>query len=72
VENASEIRNSLEDSDPNFQRLARKHREYEQRLEELRSRKFLTADERIEETNIKKHKLALKDQMEEILRNASR
>jgi len=71
MENAVRIRERLEEDDPNFRRLLRKHQEFEKRLEELRSRKFLTEEEKIEEVNIKKHKLALKDEMEEMVRRAA-
>ena len=63
------VRERLAEEDPNFRRLARKHREYDERLRELLSRKFLTNEEKIEIVNLKKHKLALKDQMEEIVRS---
>lgn len=71
MQNASEIRERLAETDPNFRRLLRKHQDYEKRLQDLQSRKFLTEDEKIEEVEIKKHKLALKDQMEEMVRRAS-
>jgi uncharacterized protein YdcH (DUF465 family) len=70
MENAARVRERLADADPNFRRLLQKHQEYEKRLEELQSRKFLTDDEKIEEVNIKKRKLALKDEMEEMVRRA--
>jgi uncharacterized protein YdcH (DUF465 family) len=70
MENAARIRERLADHDPNFRRLLGKHREYEKRLEELQSQKFLTDEEKIEEVNIKKRKLALKDEMEEMVRRA--
>ena len=70
MENAARIRERLADDDPKFRRLLGKHREYERRLEELQSQKFLTDDEKIEEVNIKKRKLALKDEMEEMVRRA--
>jgi uncharacterized protein YdcH (DUF465 family) len=70
MENAVRVRERLAEDDPNFRRLLRKHQELERRLEELRSRKFLTEEEKIEVVNIKKHKLALKDEMEEMIRRA--
>lgn len=60
---------SLND-DPNYQRLAKKHREYEDRLAELQSRRFPTAEEQAEEVTLKKMKLLVKDQMEELARHA--
>jgi hypothetical protein len=47
------------------------HQGHERRLEELRSRAFLTPDEEIEEKRLKKLKLHLKDQMERLRRTAS-
>lgn len=67
----SDIRERLVAEDPKFRRLVNKHQEYERRLEELRSSKFLTEEEKIEEVTIKKLKLSLKDQMEEIIRGSS-
>lgn len=57
--------------DPNYQRLARKHQEYEARLATLQSRRFPSPEEQAEETTLKKLKLQVKDQMEEILRHAA-
>jgi uncharacterized protein YdcH (DUF465 family) len=70
MENAAEVRERLVESDPNFRRLVRKHQEYEKRLQQLQSQKYLTEGERVEEIEIKKRKLALKDQMEEMIRHA--
>jgi len=71
MNSALEARQQLAREDPNYQRLVRKHEEYDSRLQELRSRKYLSEDEQMEEVRLKKLKLALKDQMEAIVRRAA-
>src|SRR2546426_5075953 len=51
-----------------YGRLSDKHRKCEERLSELRERLFLSEQEKLEEVNLKKHKLSLKDRMEAIAR----
>jgi len=51
-----------------FRRLATEHTEYEKRLNSLIQKRYLTDDEKLEEVRLKKLKLRLKDQMEDIER----
>lgn len=51
-----------------LQKLAMEHTQYSQRLEQLTEKRFLTDDEKLEEVRLKKLKLRLKDQMENIER----
>ena len=66
----SDTRERLTRENSNFRRLAQRHHEYDERLKDLRSRKYLTEEERLEEVRLKKLKLALKDQMETIIRES--
>jgi len=54
-----------------IEELQLEHQGHERRLEELRSRAFLTPDEEMEEKRLKKLKLHLKDEMERLRRTAS-
>lgn len=51
-----------------FRKLALEHTQYEQRLDSLTQKRYLTDDEKLEEVRLKKLKLRLKDQMESIER----
>jgi hypothetical protein len=54
-------------TDEEFSRLANQHCEFKRKLEELHTRPHLTDQEQLEEVRLKKIKLRLKDQMEEIM-----
>ena len=51
-------------SSEEFRKLADEHSNYAQRLESLTHKKYLSEEEKIEETRLKKLKLRLKDEME--------
>ena len=51
---------------PEYRELHQKHRSFEEKLEKLTSRNFLSDEEKFEATTLKKQKLALKDRMAEI------
>lgn len=65
---AQEVKNVLLQSHEQYRQLAERHHELDSRLHELSDKHYLTATEQIEEVTLKKRKLALKDQMEEIAR----
>lgn len=67
----AEVRERLEREDEQYRRLLRKHEEYDERLLELRAQRYLNEDEQVEETRLKKMKLAVKDEMEQIVRRAA-
>ena len=65
---AQEVKNVLLQSDENYRQLATRHQELDTRLHELSEKHYLSTTEQFEEVTLKKRKLALKDQMEEIAR----
>ena len=65
-----ELKERLIASDLEFRDLSTRHHELDERLHELSSRHFLTEPEKLEEVQIKKQKLRLKDRMEDILRRS--
>jgi uncharacterized protein YdcH (DUF465 family) len=66
---AQEVKAVLLQSDDHYRQLANRHHELDTRLHELSAKHYLTATEQVEEVTLKKRKLALKDQMEEIARH---
>jgi len=69
---AQEVKNLLLASDPQFRTLAEQHHLLDDRLHQLIEKHYLSTNEQLEEVTLKKKKLALKDQMESILREYSR
>ncbi len=58
-----EIKEQLLQSNEEFRRLSQKHSHYDEQLEKLLHKTYLSEDEKIEEVNLKKKKLHVKDQM---------
>ena len=57
-------------SDDEYRQLAEQHHQYESRLGELADKAVLSDEEQLEEINLKKKKLQVKDRMEAIARQA--
>ena len=66
----ADTREQLNRNDAEFRRLVHKHGEFKERLAELQSRRHLNDAEQMEEVKLKKLKLALKDQMETMVRQS--
>ncbi|MGA2236253.1 MAG: DUF465 domain-containing protein [Terriglobales bacterium] len=65
-------RDQLLTSHDEFQRLVQEHSQYSQRLESLIQKRYLTDDEKLEEVRLKKLKLRLKDQMQNLEQQVQR
>jgi uncharacterized protein YdcH (DUF465 family) len=63
-----ELRELLLQSDQEFRELALKHHDLDDRLHDLSTRAFLSDTEQLEEVQLKKKKLQVKDKMEDMLR----
>jgi len=66
-----EARARLMQTNEEFRNLAAQHSDYDRRIEELASRRFLSPEEQSEEARLKKMKLQLKDQMEHLVEEYS-
>ncbi len=67
VKTTDELKAHLMESNEQFRLLVHQHAEYSRRLEELEARPHLSSEEQVEEVKLKKIKLRLKDQMQEIM-----
>ena len=63
-----ELKAHLMQTDEEFRRLADEHAQFHTQLEALEAKSRLTPEEEIEEHRLKKLKLRIKDQMNEILK----
>ena len=68
VAEAQEAKNLLLKQSEQYRQLSERHHQLDDRLHELTEKHYLTSSEQFEETTIKKRKLALKDQMEQLAR----
>ena len=61
------LKEELMSHDSEFRELAKEHGKYEERLTELSALTYPSDEEQLEETTLKKKKLAIKDQMHSIM-----
>jgi len=61
----------LEQATQSLEDLQTDHQKYEKRLDELKTKAWLTPDEEMEEKRLKKLKLQIKDQMASLHRSVS-
>ncbi len=69
---ADSLREELLTTDEEFRNLHDQHQDLEHRLTELHQKSLLSEKDELEEKQIKRQKLFLKDQMETILRQRQR
>ena len=65
---AQDVKHRLLHNNDQYRQLAEQHHQLDNRLHELTDKHYLSPTEQIEEVNLKKRKLALKDRMEAIAR----
>jgi len=65
-----ELKRQLLQTDEEFRQLATQHHDLDEKLHNLAIRTYLSEPEQLEEVTLKKRKLQLKDQMEDMLRRA--
>jgi uncharacterized protein YdcH (DUF465 family) len=63
------MKQQLLESNDEFRQLATQHHDLDERIHNLATRQYLSEPEQLEEVRLKKRKLQLKDQMEDILRH---
>ena len=63
-----ELKRQLLQSDEEYRQLATRHHALDEQIHNLSDRAYLTQPEQLEEVRLKKVKLQVKDQMENILR----
>ena len=61
------LKQRLMEENPEFARLVQKHQQFDHELKSLVDQPYLTSDEQIQETQLKKMKLKLKDEMARIM-----
>jgi len=66
---APEVQDLLMRECEEFQQLSRRHSELEARLSALTEKLFLSDEEKVEEVNLKKRKLVIKDRMAFMIRS---
>jgi uncharacterized protein YdcH (DUF465 family) len=69
VEEIEALKQQLLANDEKFAALVQEHHEYEERLNVLAELHYPSEEEQLEEATLKKKKLFLKDQMEDIMRH---
>ena len=62
-----ERKNALINENPDFRQLSQQHQQYEERLSQLAELTYPNEEEQLEEHKLKVKKLAVKDEMYEIL-----
>jgi len=65
-----ELKRKLLQTDEEFRQLATQHHDLDERIHNLATRPYLSEPEQLEEVTLKKRKLHLKDQMENMLRHS--
>jgi uncharacterized protein YdcH (DUF465 family) len=63
-----ELKRKLLQTDEEFRQIAALHHDLDEKIHSLATRPYLSEPEQLEEVRLKKKKLHLKDQMEDILR----